>query len=134
MALFGYGYSYMELRVLATDTAVFLGKLKDKSKLLSEMWLVRFLKRRTDLKGLKPRSLSIVRAKAVSAETVAAYYNELRQVLEKYDLLTKPHRILSRLALHLSIHHEMLLVPRVFPYLLLHLPVLKLLQLLLVVV
>lgn len=95
MALFGYGYSYMELRLLATDTAVFSGKLPNNSKLLSEMWLVRFLKRHPDLKGLKPRSLSLVRAKAVSAETVAAYYQELNTVLQQYDLLTKPHRIFN---------------------------------------
>lgn len=78
--LFGYGYSYIELRILVKDTSVFSGKLP-KSKRLSEMWLVRFLKRHPDLKGLKPRTLSLIRAKAVSAETVAAYYKELDTVL-----------------------------------------------------
>jgi len=95
MALFGYGYSYFELRVLATDTAIFSGKLNKNAKLLSEMWLIRFLRRHPSLKGLKPRGLSLVRAKAVSPEIVQNYYEELDKVLKKYDLHGKAHRIFN---------------------------------------
>ena len=95
MALYGYGYSNSELRELATDTAIYLGKWNDKEKLLGRKWLKGFLRRWPDMKALKPRSLSMIRAKAVSREVIENYYNNLEQILNKYELSDKPHRIFN---------------------------------------
>jgi hypothetical protein len=40
-----------------------------------------------DLKIVKPRSLEIQRAKALSTECLRNYFQELNKVLEKYNLL-----------------------------------------------
>ena len=48
-----------------------------------------------DLKIVKPRSLEIQRTKALSAECLRNYFQELNKVLEKYDLLDKSERIFN---------------------------------------
>ena len=97
MALYGYGYSKSGLRELATDTAIYLGKWNDKEKLLGRKKVVKRVSPKwPDMKALKPtRSLSMIRAKAVSREVIENYFNNLEQILNKYELSDKPHRIFN---------------------------------------
>ena len=96
MAAIGYGYSRMSLRVLATDTALFLKKKSRNlqgGKLLCDNWLTGFLSRNPELKVKKPRPLDIIRAKSLTEQTVTNYFNNLKEILDKYKLLEKPHLI-----------------------------------------
>lgn len=95
MSKFGYGYTNRELKRLASDTAVFAGKRPQDSNILGQSWFEGFLKRHPDLKGLKPRSLTLTRAKAVSEDVIDNYYTELKRVLDTYNLHDKPHRIMN---------------------------------------
>ena len=93
MTYMGYGYSRVELIVIASDMAHFL-KLLPPSDRLSESWLYAgFLKRHKEITFVKPRSLNISQAKSVSEENVATYFDNLHDILLKYDLLSSPHLI-----------------------------------------
>lgn len=94
MASFGYGYSRAEVIDLATNYAVYKG-IRDEAHPLSTKWYRNFMSRWPDLKIVKPRSLEIQRAKALSAECLRSYFQELCKVLEKYNLLDKPERIFN---------------------------------------
>ena len=90
MSSMGYGYTRTELIHLATDMAHFLSKLPQ-DRTLSEAWLyLGFLKRNRDISLLKPRSLNMSRAKSVTPETVEKYFQNLKDILDKYDLLASP--------------------------------------------
>jgi len=94
MARYGYGYTRLNLRILATDTALYLKKKNVTSdKLLGDKWLTCFMKRNPSLKVKKPRALNILRAKSVTREAVGAYFGELENIMNKYDLLDKPQCI-----------------------------------------
>ena len=45
------------------------------------------------MKVLKPRGLEMQRAKVTTLDCDTNYYNELNQILTKYDLRDKPERI-----------------------------------------
>ena len=90
MASFGYGYIRSEVLTMATDYAVYLGKRCQEDKPLSLKWFYGFMGRWPELKIAKARSLEIMRAKATSPEVVSAYFTELQQILDKYDLHDKP--------------------------------------------
>ena len=93
LAELGYGYTNMQLKLLAGDLAQHLGR-RPSSKPLSNNWLTGFLKRWQDrLKSLNPRSLEACRAKGSTPEIIDNYYNELENILEKYHLKDKPHLI-----------------------------------------
>jgi hypothetical protein len=94
MASFGYGYSRAEVVDLATNYAVYKG-IRDEDHPLSTKWYKNFMSRWPDLKIVKPRSLEIQRAKALSTECLRNYFQELNKVLEKYNLLDKPERIFN---------------------------------------
>ncbi len=62
MSSIGYGYSRMDMRHVATDLAVCLGK-RDNTSILTDHWVTNLLKRWPTLKLNKARSLEHVRAK-----------------------------------------------------------------------
>jgi hypothetical protein len=69
--------------------------MRDEDHPLSTKWYKNFMSRWPDLKIVKPRSLEIQRAKALSTECLRNYFQELNKVLEKYNLLDKPERIFN---------------------------------------
>ena len=93
MMQMGYGYTRRELINLATDMAHYLKKLPE-DKSLSEAWLyLGFLKRHSNITFLKPRSLSMCRAKAVTKENIDTYFSNLKSIMDKYNLHEKPELI-----------------------------------------
>ena len=93
IAVCGYGYTRRELAELAGEKAFFLNK-RDKSTPLHNKWVFDFLKRWPELKIMKPKGLCMVRAHN-ARETLDNYYKELLKILQKYELLEKPHRIFN---------------------------------------
>ena len=90
MSSMGYGYTRTELINLASDMAHFLAKLP-LDKTISAAWLyLGFLKRNKDISFSKLRSLNMSCAKSVTPETVEKYFQNLYDILEKYDLLFSP--------------------------------------------
>ena len=90
MAEIGYGYTKQDILKLACDTAVFLGL----PSTFSESWLYQgFLARHPELKLIEPRKLSINRAKSCTKESTDLYFDKLENVIQKYDLVSKPHLI-----------------------------------------
>ena len=90
MSQLGYGYTHTQLRHFAGDLAQSLGR-KANSKPLSNNWLYGFLERwQETLSSLKPSKLESNRAKCATPEVVENYYKELKSVLDKYDLHTRP--------------------------------------------
>ena len=53
------------------------------------------LKRWPELKLVKPRKLSMSRAKAASQETLNKYFKELSSLLTKHNLRNKPSRMFN---------------------------------------
>ncbi|KAI0235680.1 hypothetical protein LSAT2_013758, partial [Lamellibrachia satsuma] len=94
IAACGYGYTRRELAELAGETAFFLNK-RDTSAPLHDKWVYDFLKRWPELKIMKPKGLSMVRARSATRETLDNYYRELLRIFQKYKLLEKPHRIFN---------------------------------------
>ena len=73
MATFGFGYSRSQVIHIATDMATYTGR----SQSLTFNWFYGFMKRWPELKVIKPRSLSMTRAKASTAENLRNYFEEL---------------------------------------------------------
>ena len=94
VAACGHGYTRKEIAELVGETAFFM-KTKDTSTPVNDKWVFNFLKRWPDLKITDARGLLTVRARSASRETMDNYYKELLVVLQKYELLEKPHRIFS---------------------------------------
>lgn len=90
MAEVGYNYSRQEIINLASDYAISQG-LRDKEHNLTDKWLYNFLSRWPNLKAKRPRSLDIARAKSATRQAVDNYFDQLHNILTKYDLATKPH-------------------------------------------
>ena len=88
-----YGYTRRELAELAGETAFFLNK-RDTSAPLHDKCVYDFLKRWPELKIMKPKGLSMVRARSATRETLDNYYKELLRIIQKYKLLEKPHQFL----------------------------------------
>ena len=94
MAQLGYGYSRKESVVIASNYAVQLGK-KTENQPLTIKWVKSFIKRRPELKVVKPRSLEHVRAKMASQITVDSYFSNLELTMQKHGLYNKPHLIFN---------------------------------------
>ena len=89
----GYPLSRLEVIALATQSAELLGSRPANGPKLSKRWFERFMGRWPQLKLAKAQKLSIKRAKATSEETVGNYFRELRTIITKHDLESKPHLI-----------------------------------------
>ncbi|XP_062569017.1 uncharacterized protein LOC134231111 [Saccostrea cucullata] len=77
---------------LGTEYAIALGK-RDREHPLSLQWLNSFIDRWPDLKVRRPKTISELRAKATSRESIEKYFKELESILDKYDLRDKPEYI-----------------------------------------
>ena len=62
---------------------------------LSNKWVYRFLIRWPELKMTERKTFPMGRAPSATRETEENYYRELHHVLQKSDLMKKPHRIYS---------------------------------------
>ena len=86
LAQLGYGYTNSTLKVLGGDLAFHL-KRGNVQKPLSNNWLDSFLRRWSDrLKSINPRSLENTHAKGSTPEVIDKYYQQLDEILIKYDL------------------------------------------------
>ncbi|CAC5411721.1 unnamed protein product [Mytilus coruscus] len=95
MAAYGYGYSRSETIMMASDFVVYLQK-RPKEIPLTNQWYYNFMSRRSEeIKLVKPRALEAFRAKSATKEKVDSYFEELKNVLDKYDLSRKPHCIFN---------------------------------------
>ena len=92
MAEIGYGYTRAEVLQLANDYAHDTGKKAQDCK-ISNGWYYHFLNRWPELHAVKPASLSELRAKAASQESISNYFTELESILIKYNLKNKPEYI-----------------------------------------
>ena len=93
MANLGYGYTRSEVVELASKFAVDIGKREEGSDLLTMPWYYNFMKRWPELHNVKPQSLSELRARAASKDSIDNYYTELDRILTLYNLKDKPHCI-----------------------------------------
>ena len=82
-----------ELIDLASHLAIFLKKIPAGEQLL-EAWLyLGFMKRHRDICFLKPRSLSMSRAKSVTPESLDNYFKKLEDTPSKYNFHISPQHI-----------------------------------------
>ena len=93
LAAWGIGYTRYNLRLLVTETAVFLRKREADSKLISERWLDYFLKRWPQMKLTKATPLCLARSQSVSAQALEVYYDKLGDILEQIQLSNSPQLI-----------------------------------------
>ena len=93
MAQLGYGYSNIQLQHLSGERAFDMGRRKE-NKPLSNNWLYGFLRRWNDrLSTLNPRKLESNRARCATPEAVSLYFENLQDIISKYNLNNKPHCI-----------------------------------------
>ena len=88
----GFGYSRQETLNLASDLAFHLG-IQDRKHPLSFDWFYAFMSLWPDLKVTKLVSLEAARSKSATESAVKNYFEELKSILTKYDLMDKPHCI-----------------------------------------
>ena len=93
LARVGYGYTRAEICTKASDFAVYLGKRGKEEKPLSLKWFYGFMGRWPELKVVKPSGLSEQRARCASKEVILNYFEELKNIFDKYELHTKPHLV-----------------------------------------
>ena len=91
-AAVGYGYQRKQVVALTSEYVRALG-LRKESKLLGNSWFYNFMNRWPELKLVQPSTLEVARARCVSEETVNKYYENLEEILVKYDLKDSPERI-----------------------------------------
>lgn len=68
--------------------------------------MYKFLDRWPVLNVKKPRSLDIARAKCATRAAVNRYFDKLHEILNKYDLLSKPHRLYNVDEKGLNMEHK----------------------------
>jgi hypothetical protein len=106
MARIGYGYNVSQIKYMARDYALHLGKPVKSSERLSDCWFYQFIKRWPNLKIAKPQKLAISRAKSASREVIDSYYSELWTILNENNLLDKPERIFNIDETGISTEHQ----------------------------
>ena len=90
VAKYGYGYTRQEVVDIASDYSVQLGKRVSDNPLTIN-WFRGFIQRWPELHVIRPRALELQRAKCTSASVIDKYFDELDQVLTKYNLKEQPH-------------------------------------------
>ena len=93
MASIGYGYSRAEFINIATDFAVCRGRKVPTGLPFCNSWFEGFKRRHKQLTLAKPQKLSQLRAKCTSNKGLDNYFNELNDVLVKYNLTNKPKNL-----------------------------------------
>ncbi|XP_045178261.1 jerky protein homolog-like isoform X2 [Mercenaria mercenaria] len=89
----GYGYTRHDFLNLATDFAVSLGIRSVSDAQLTHSWFTGFKNRNPEVCLSKPQKLSLVRARCTSKEVLDKYFEELKNVMDKYDLTNHPEYI-----------------------------------------
>lgn len=92
MGQVGYPYTRAEVINVATEFAAALGK-RSAEKPLTYKWFYAFLGRWPELKVQRPKTISDLRARATSRESISRYFSELDHILDKYNLKEKPECI-----------------------------------------
>ena len=97
MSKIGYDYTKTDIQYIGKDYAVVLGKKmkSEDSSQLSNNWFYSFLGRWEELKLVKPKKLSIARAKNASPQNISNYFKELSTVLTNNNLHNKPESIFN---------------------------------------
>ncbi|CAC5405944.1 unnamed protein product [Mytilus coruscus] len=93
MGELGYGYYRQDVLDIATDYAITLDLKTKDDKPLSLAWFYGMIRRWPDLKVVKQRALEVVKANNANKENISKYFNELENVLLKYNRINKPHLI-----------------------------------------
>ena len=83
-----------------------MGKVVPATEQLSNCWFYGFLKRWPELKVVKPKKLTISRAKSASNEVLSKYYTELGNILSTNNLTNKPERIYNTDETGVSTEHS----------------------------
>ena len=92
IAAVGYGYTRAEVINIGTEYAICIQK-RDREHPLSLQWFYSFLGRWPELKVRGPKTITELRAKATSRESIQQYFQELGTILDKYNLKAKPECI-----------------------------------------
>ena len=92
MSSIGYGYSHSDVMKLRGEYLASMNK-HEFNKPLSDKWFYKFMKRWPELIILQPSKLEMIRAKCTTPDIIEKYYEELHNILIKYDLLEKPECI-----------------------------------------
>ncbi|XP_063952094.1 uncharacterized protein LOC129254701 [Lytechinus pictus] len=90
MADCGYGLTRKQVIELAGAT---FQKVTGRSCRFSTKWFRGFLKRWPQLRIVRPRKLSMYRAKSTTKQRLTRYYDELHKTLTNAELLDKPHLV-----------------------------------------
>ena len=100
----GYGYTRSQVIQLASEFLSSIGVLK-KPK-LSQQWYNGFIRRWPELKKSQPSLLASVRAQASDPSKISAYFDELRDIFEKYDLANSSERLFNVDEKYVSTEHK----------------------------
>ena len=88
----GYAYTRTEIVNIASEYAVCLKK-REQEHPLTLKWFYNFLQRWPELKVRRPNTVTELRAKATSEESIGNYFNELKTILDKYEFESRPEAI-----------------------------------------
>ena len=94
VATCSFGFKRNALAELSGETSFYLRR-RNTNVPLSNKWVYRFLIRWPELKMTERKTFPMGRAPSATRETEENYYRELHHVLQKSDLMKKPHRIYS---------------------------------------
>ena len=89
MAHLGYGFSRWQVLEMAKNMSEAVGRDSEPTK----HWFYSFLNRFLELKMIHPKKRDKARDDAVNEGTLSAYFEELGNVLDKYDIKNKPQSI-----------------------------------------
>ncbi|XP_041484938.1 uncharacterized protein LOC121431436 [Lytechinus variegatus] len=108
LSSYGYGLTKTQVIHLATNMADELGRREGKAKgrLLSDTWYRLFRQRWPDLRLVAPSKLQMSRAKSTTAAVLSSYFEELRQVMDRYDLRDKPYHIYNVDETNINAEHK----------------------------
>lgn len=92
----GYGVTKKHLKTIASELLHAKNVARSKvRRLVTNGWIRGFLRRWPQFRTRKPQQLNMNRAYSTSKSAVTAYFNELKNILDKYDLKDQPQRIFN---------------------------------------
>ena len=102
MAHLGYGFSRWQVLEMAKNMSEAIGRDSEPTK----HWFYSFIQRFPELKMINPKKRDKARDDAVNDETLSAYFEELGNVLDKYDIKNKPQFIWNVDETGISLDHN----------------------------
>lgn len=102
MARYGYRYTRQELADIATDQAVSKGKKSPQSNALTTKWVDNFISRWPGVKDVGCK----FRNKSDAERTVRTYFDEIKKIIDKFNLMEKNNRIFNVMEINLSTDHN----------------------------